>query len=721
MKKILYPALIILAFIITFSCYKEDTNVLYSRQYVVAETLKDLNDKLDTINNNITNLQTVINNLSSGEPVSVEYTKNLNGENVGVTIFYEKNGTKTEYFVPFAKDGKDGKDGVTPSVNIGTNGNWFVNNVDTNVKAKGTDGANGTNGTNGINGKTPIIGAKQDPNNPSDDTFYWTIKYEENQEPTFILENGNKVPATAKDGINSPIKSVTENAEKTKVTICVEDPVNSSTQKCYEVPLLKDIRFDIQPEQSKIGVDDASARYNKLNNTLNFQKPGEEIEFPFSKDDELEEVYATLPQNWTYRVDKVNKKIYVKSPSVDDLVSSANIGEIVFFARDSKGNSYSRNLSVKVENGLFINYFFAENHNQPTETPTSLYNAIKLNKTSTGGVRHISVLHIESTPSNFGAPSIFASNNTIPLTEAEKLEAKLKSKIYYDFVKTDALKYKNIVFSDFIYQPDSVFLRSSNVDDKVPTNFFLTTDFLKNASGAVEEGQRSVYVKPVPWDTYIARTPIHTTENRTDVQTIRLKRAVMKVRLYMKNPKKYLGLDSSENFDANRVVLYHASPYGIVNGTSTGYANYFGTTSGNKLIHTKAANVSKYDNSTDILSGEFNAFPVQGTSSLKLYIEYTKQDGSKVLKVVHAGRTFIQNTQGANIDAPLPIGGSVVTYRIDVPHTSTAGNSTYNSSMSIWMPTGYETINQINEGISNNKPNNVLGGVREVYRQIDEF
>ncbi len=38
-------------------------------------------------------------------------------------------------------DGKDGVDGVTP--HIGENGNWFIGNVDTGIKAKGDDGTDG--------------------------------------------------------------------------------------------------------------------------------------------------------------------------------------------------------------------------------------------------------------------------------------------------------------------------------------------------------------------------------------------------------------------------------------------------------------------------------------------------------------------------------------------------------------------------------------------------
>lgn len=53
-------------------------------------------------------------------------------------------------------DYKNGADGLTP--HIGENGNWWIGEIDTGVKARGTDGKNGTNGTNGVDGYTPIKG-----------------------------------------------------------------------------------------------------------------------------------------------------------------------------------------------------------------------------------------------------------------------------------------------------------------------------------------------------------------------------------------------------------------------------------------------------------------------------------------------------------------------------------------------------------------------------------
>ena len=48
-------------------------------------------------------------------------------------------------------NGVDGKDGETP--HIGENGNWFIGETDTGVKAAGQDGADGADGANGQDGQ----------------------------------------------------------------------------------------------------------------------------------------------------------------------------------------------------------------------------------------------------------------------------------------------------------------------------------------------------------------------------------------------------------------------------------------------------------------------------------------------------------------------------------------------------------------------------------------
>lgn len=75
------------------------------------------------------------------------------------------------------EDGEDGKDGVTP--HIGANGNWYIGEEDTKIKAEGADGKNGTTphidteSGHWFVGETdtgiPATGAKGDPGDDGDD------------------------------------------------------------------------------------------------------------------------------------------------------------------------------------------------------------------------------------------------------------------------------------------------------------------------------------------------------------------------------------------------------------------------------------------------------------------------------------------------------------------------------------------------------------------------
>ena len=48
-------------------------------------------------------------------------------------------------------DGSNGLDGITP--HIGVDGNWYFDELNTGIKAEGIDGTNGIDGINGIDGK----------------------------------------------------------------------------------------------------------------------------------------------------------------------------------------------------------------------------------------------------------------------------------------------------------------------------------------------------------------------------------------------------------------------------------------------------------------------------------------------------------------------------------------------------------------------------------------
>ena len=64
------------------------------------------------------------------------------------------------------KDGADGKDGNTPF--IGENGNWWIGETDTGVKAAGVDGTNGINGEKGDKGEKGDSGDKGEKGDKGD-------------------------------------------------------------------------------------------------------------------------------------------------------------------------------------------------------------------------------------------------------------------------------------------------------------------------------------------------------------------------------------------------------------------------------------------------------------------------------------------------------------------------------------------------------------------------
>lgn len=85
--------------------------------------------------------------------------------------------------------GLNGQDGHSPVITIGENGNWFINGIDTNVKAQGqqgnpgtpgNDGEDGTNGTDGKDGASFLQGTG-DPTSEvgaNGDTYLNTTTYD---------------------------------------------------------------------------------------------------------------------------------------------------------------------------------------------------------------------------------------------------------------------------------------------------------------------------------------------------------------------------------------------------------------------------------------------------------------------------------------------------------------------------------------------------------------
>ena len=145
---------------------------------------------------------------SSNEPVQQEQSEFEKKTREIYNLYLAQGGTLTyeEWLDSIrGQDGADGKDGATPY--IGANGNWYVDGRDTGVKASGTngkdgkdgkdgrdgiDGQDGADGKDGADGLTPFIGANGNWWIGETDTGIKAIAQTDEDNPTpYIGENNN--------------------------------------------------------------------------------------------------------------------------------------------------------------------------------------------------------------------------------------------------------------------------------------------------------------------------------------------------------------------------------------------------------------------------------------------------------------------------------------------------------------------------------------------------
>lgn len=108
-------------------------------------------------------------------------------------IIYNDN-TKSYFLITHGKDGIQGvkgKDGHSPVIDIGENGNWYIDGVDSKVRAIGIDGKRGERGYEGKRGVGIVSIVKTRSKGLQD---IYTITYSDNSTTTFTVTNG-------KDGI----------------------------------------------------------------------------------------------------------------------------------------------------------------------------------------------------------------------------------------------------------------------------------------------------------------------------------------------------------------------------------------------------------------------------------------------------------------------------------------------------------------------------------------
>ena len=190
-------------------CNDYDDGKLWDSVNDLETRLSALEKQCKEMNANIESMKVIVDVLQSNDYITNVTVVTENGVEIGYKVDFKVHPSITIYH------GEDGKAGETPR--IGENGNWWVGNQDTGVKAKEEDGGQGqtpyigsngnwwigtedtgvkAKGEDGKDGVTPVIGIKQDVNG----IYYWTQKIGDG-ESTWILDSkGEKIKATGEDG-----------------------------------------------------------------------------------------------------------------------------------------------------------------------------------------------------------------------------------------------------------------------------------------------------------------------------------------------------------------------------------------------------------------------------------------------------------------------------------------------------------------------------------------
>ena len=135
-----------------------------------------------------------------------------------------------------------------------------------------------------------------------------------------------------------------------------------------------------------------------------------------------------------------------------------------------------------------------------------------------------------------------------------------------------------------------------------------------------------------------------------------------------------------------------------------------GKTVGTKSAATRATNVVKYDAEKDLLYGEFASFPTSSNHELKLLVEYTLANGTKIRKVLVTGRIWDGEENPDYLTPPGP--GGVITFSINTSDYLYGGSShRYSSSVEVF---NYDRAVQTGKITDNPDETGKIDGIRAV-------
>lgn len=625
------------------ACYKEDLNRVYSRQYVLAGEIKEMEGKIVTINRAISNLGDLINVIENKQPVSNLVYKVVEKDGVRDTLGAQFSFGETTVYIPF---GRKGEPGDTPQVTIGSNGNWFINNVDTEKPSRGE------------NGQTPVMGIKQDTINTDDPNYYWTVRFG-NEVPQYILSGGKKVQANGEKGdpgepgtpgakgdpgeagtpgTSSPIVNIEKTPDGTKIIITT----TIKGLERVEIPLAEDLEFVIKPQEPTANAD----KYDVADNLLKFTAFEEEIEVPYEHSDPLTEVFVEVPEGWTVRVDAATKKAYIKAPTlkVATLVEHHNL-KAVFHASTPKGKSWVRYVNVDMEERFVLNYFYNAPDRVPTDMGSSPRNAFTLSDQS-GETFMLTIFGFRNmADAKFSEEKVYANT-----TNKERILKNIKS--FPGIVAAKPTKrYDGFSYMTVLYQPDifdlTIVGNTANIDDNDPhrLSLILREDVMYirhiNAAGDPDEGNkfRQYLVKPLPKDVYLASGVDRTGyEQRTKIVDNRLRRLTQEIEIGAANPAKMFGLPEGVKFDIKQVRFYFPTHLAVkLDPTEEKYfltypkPDFTSKTPQKVFCRAMAGDPYTeftYDEQKDVMVARFYTFPNTHNYLSKIIAEYRYKEGN---------------------------------------------------------------------------------------------
>lgn len=203
--------------------------------------------------------------------------------------------------------GKDGKDGVTP--HIGANGNWWIGNTDTNIKAEGKDGGSGRDG---VDGKSAYEIAKEHGFYGTEQAWLESLIGADGTDGVGIssieFNDNNEMVVTLTDGTVKNVGKVGADVEelanifaKKEDLTQVANKLNAFENKIGALPMEGTLTEAINDRFDTVATkEEVQDSFTNLENMIGYNNPQEDvtlcqmIEDNFASKDELSNLYDSI-------------------------------------------------------------------------------------------------------------------------------------------------------------------------------------------------------------------------------------------------------------------------------------------------------------------------------------------------------------------------------------------------------------------------------------------